>query len=198
MFMEKVVDLEEPLVFTNDKYCHDKTTIINIHESLNKFGFSKYIITDEKDNEIFKFKLGSGISKRDLTDLQGRSLISFKFDILSIKLRANIIGKSGKKIGKLECPKLMSGKKYCVYITYPGSGKEEYFEMRQENTKTSDIYHGKREEGAPLVAKIKRIYDNKISKFISFIQNYTIEIGPNVDSALIVLLALIFDITRTS
>jgi len=194
---EKPVEaMDTKFAVFDEKYCLDKKITLIVKEKAFSISGDDFDIEDTDGNKYFKVK-GSALSIKDkkvLYDNDKKAVLSIEDKLLSLSDKINIYqGTNGSKFAVVSPDSNHFNTK--SFVSFPlRNVKNEYLEMVFDVIGNECcIYYGSINTGK-LICRIKRKFNAKL--VIASADDYSVEIAPNVDIALMVALAICFDEDR--
>ena len=137
-------------------------------------------------------KLNSLRKKKFITDIYKMPIYTITQEVLSLRGRFKFLyGDTEKVIGSVD-PIRTFGNLYSVNFFNLAINRNDYLELACDyKGNRCGIFHGEAEKGAPLICRMTKRHDAK-NAFLD-LQNYDVEIAPNVDAAFMVGLSIVFD-----
>ena len=184
-----------PIAITDLRFAFGQPLTLSLQEKIYSLSGDDFNITDFNGNPYFKCggRTFSLREKKVISDVYGIPLYNIKHIIFSLRGRFKFYyGEKGDKIIASVDPINTFGSLYSVTFFNIATGQNDYLELACDLTGSRcGIFHGNAKQGAPLICRINKQYDEK--NFYCNKQNYVVEIAPNVDAAFMIGLGIVFD-----
>jgi len=182
-----------PVIGTEARFLAQQRVVLELKEHVLSFSGDDFSIKDTKGVSYFKCK-GKYISFHDrkyLYDIYDKPIITIKKNI-SLRFKQTLNDPvSDHEIASIKKSSLFSLRKLVVKFYNKATNQKETLVLKSDLISLScGIYYGDK-ANAPLIARVNKVIDAKT--LFTNKDSYSLEIAPNVDMALMVALAIIFD-----
>ena len=184
-----------PIVVTDNRFIYPQQIALYLQEKIYSWTGDDFAITDF--NGIPFFRCGgrafSFKQKKVINDVYGVPIFNIKHELLSLRGRFKLYqgAESFRVLASID-PINTFGSIYSINFFNIATGQNDYLELACDLVGSRcGIFHGSARGGAPLICRINKQYDAKNYYFDK--QNYVVEIAPNVDTAFMIGLGIIFD-----
>jgi len=180
---------ETPVVGTEARFLAQRPVTLYLKEHVLSFSGDDFSIKDSNGMSYFKCK-GKYITIHDrkyLYDIYNNPIITIKENI-SLRFKQTLNDpKSGDKIASIKKTSLLSFRSLTVKFFNKATNRKEILTVKGDLMSLScGIYYGKN-----MIARVSKKLDAKT--LFTNKDTYALEIAPNVDMALMVAIAIIFD-----
>jgi uncharacterized protein YxjI len=188
------------IVITDERFCFDETIVFKLNEKFWSISHDDFTIKDINGVKYFKCE-GKFLSLRDrkiLYDLYNQPILNMLDKLFSLRGKMNIYEGDSQEKSLLQVkPKSpIFNKKFTINFFNKKTNQNELIEMHCDFLAFKcEIYYGKKNEGAPMIAKI--VQNIKLKTVITECNSYFVEVAAGVDTAIIVALAICFDENRS-
>ena len=184
-----------PIVATDNRFVYPHQTNLYLQEKIYSWTGDDFAITDFNGVPFFRCggRAFSFREKKVINDVYGIPIFNIKHELLSMRGRYKFMyGGQGDRVIASVDPISAFRSHYSVNFYNLATGRNDYLELACDFMGSKcGIFHGKAQEGAPMICRINKQYDAK--NYFYDKQNYVVEISPNVDAALMIGLGIIFD-----
>jgi len=182
-----------PVIGTEPRFLAQQPVTLVLKEHVLSFSGDDFSIKDTNGLTYFKCK-GKYMTLHDrkyLYDIYNNPIITIKENI-SLRFKQTLNDpRSDTKIASIKKSSLFSFRTLTVKFNNKANNKKEILTVKGDLMSLScGIYYGEG-SNAPLVARVNKKLDAKT--IFTNKDSYSLEIAPNVDMALMVALAIIFD-----
>jgi len=182
-----------PIIGTEARFLAQQKVVLKVKEHILSFIGDDFSIKDTNGVNYFKCK-GKYVTLHDrkyIYDIYDNPIITIKKNI-SLRFKQTLNDPvSDHEIASIKKSSLFSFRKLVIKFYNKATNQKEVLVLKSDIMSLScGIYYGDN-SNAPMVARVFKVLDAKT--LFTNKDSYSIEIAPNVDMALMVALAIIFD-----
>jgi len=181
------------IIGTESRFLAPQPVVLQLKEHVLSFSGDDFSIKDTNGLTYFKCK-GKYVTLHDrkyLYDIYNNPIITIKENI-SLRFKQTLNDpKTDRKIASIKKSSMFSFRKLIIKFYNKATNQKEELVLKSDLlSRSCGIYYGD-SSNAPMVARIVKVLDAKT--LFTNKDSYSLEIAPNVDMALMVALAIIFD-----